>query len=747
MNSLEQINLEREIKQELENNSSPSEENPSRYEEVEDEYDSKHPAEIDFWKDVWDDFNREIDVGIPEEKLPWAVLQAKGMRQEKAKDSVDVGKEFDLLVEEEPKDSSQTNPDEDTTYLRPVLPETKPHYYIDNAEKFADRNVWEGIWESSAFEKNSPISSNILEVLCKEEFGAETKVEQKAVIAVGTMSGAIQKTDDKYMLSSCRPDELWINIWDEAGTEIKNSLSEEEIITIIYALQASSVAEARDRFNEAVGNYEIYSPEELDSNEYVINDPSSDEGPPLLTDDEDTTDDDDDSDEGGKEVDPDDGDDDIGSSPSTQTGETESTSEIDSATKTNTTDETPEPATASSQNEIDSTDETVATSSSSYNLPNVESRSTSERDTTSENTSKDESSTPSVRTTGDDETDTIDETTTTSESSSTISTEDTVDESTTEPETPQDVVEESEEEQPSSEENQSQPSVKGSGDDAATSSSPETQADTTEATKRPQRNTDNLDNEILEEDKVDIDESAVDSHGSLSSDPSSQSPQNTGSETPDSESSETRQKEQSDGTESGGSGGEQSRTSDGVDESTNEGDDELTGEVEGYTTEVDDGVSLSELNENLDEDSQLDIDNEENEINSGADQTERDESDETTIFQTYEEPDLDNPAVDVDIDAIAQFIEHHATIGNEATDEMKTPTDTMISTFTEWAKINDVKLDGLDPDIYIDNRKGNLTRILTNNFDVEKGQQRVDDELKRCYYPIAIDTNVKEIIN
>ena len=117
-----------------------------------------------------------------------------------------------------------------------------------------------------------------------------------------------------------------------------------------------------------------------------------------------------------------------------------------------------------------------------------------------------------------------------------------------------------------------------------------------------------------------------------------------------------------------------------------------------------------------------------------------------TKFHTYDGSDATNPSVDIDIDAVAQFIDQHTTIGEELNDEMKTPTDTMISAFTEWAEMNNIDLNKLDPDIYITNRKGKLTSIITDNYDVEKGNQRLDDDLVKCYYPIALDPDIKDII-
>ena len=118
----------------------------------------------------------------------------------------------------------------------------------------------------------------------------------------------------------------------------------------------------------------------------------------------------------------------------------------------------------------------------------------------------------------------------------------------------------------------------------------------------------------------------------------------------------------------------------------------------------------------------------------------------TTKFHTYEEPDLSNPSIDVDIDAVVQFVNHHATTEGEDESQLKTPTETLINVFTKWAEINGVDLDQLDSDLPSSNRKGNLTPILNKAFDIEKGQRRIDTKPTSCYFPISLNESVKDIM-
>jgi len=118
----------------------------------------------------------------------------------------------------------------------------------------------------------------------------------------------------------------------------------------------------------------------------------------------------------------------------------------------------------------------------------------------------------------------------------------------------------------------------------------------------------------------------------------------------------------------------------------------------------------------------------------------------TTNFHTYEEPDLDNPSIDVDIDAVAQFIAHHTTTEEEEGESLKIPTDTMITVFTEWAEMNSVDLEKLDPSATDSVRKGNLTQILGGSFEIEKSQLRIDGDQTMCYHPIALSEDIRSII-
>lgn len=316
MGSLEQIELERQVKEEAKqygDNLSPKE--LERYDEIESEFGAKHPAELDIWHTVWDEYERPYDTGIPEAILPNPTMQATGLRREKAKRAVEIAKEFDKLIEAEPVESLDIDLGDNPTFLRPVLPEERPDLYVDNPKQFADRGAWESLWERSVFDKDESFLQSPLRSYCKSDFNIQTEEEIDAVIEMGKRSENITLEEDRYELSSERPNKFWIEVWEEMNTEVTDPMQEKHITTGIDLTNDVSIDEAIDLFNTGVKNHEIYSPPTIDHDEYVINDPSDDEGPPILSDDND--------DEGGENGTGDTGSQSDGNEP-TQTNETTS---------------------------------------------------------------------------------------------------------------------------------------------------------------------------------------------------------------------------------------------------------------------------------------------------------------------------------------------------------------------------------------------------------------------------------------
>jgi len=115
---------------------------------------------------------------------------------------------------------------------------------------------------------------------------------------------------------------------------------------------------------------------------------------------------------------------------------------------------------------------------------------------------------------------------------------------------------------------------------------------------------------------------------------------------------------------------------------------------------------------------------------------------ESTGIQTYKEPNLDTPGIDVDINAVAQFIEHHATVQAKDGEELLTDCNTLLKSFTEWSKINNIDLKKLRTDRAENNRKGSMKSILNDGWDIEKKQRRINGHHTRVYVGIELSEEI-----
>ena len=151
--------------------------------------------------------------------------------------------------------------------------------------------------------------------------------------------------------------------------------------------------------------------------------------------------------------------------------------------------------------------------------------------------------------------------------------------------------------------------------------------------------------------------------------------------------------------------------------------------TESVATDVEGGVALGDV---MDED---EIDYEESDADSSSEDSGADDDgdDGTTRFQTYEEPDLDNPAIDVDTDAVNQFINEFAVTDPEGESGLGMKKDPMITAFTKWAKINNVELDELTEDKQLAKRKGTMKKILNTLINSESKKVSTDDGRVRGY--------------
>jgi hypothetical protein len=147
----------------------------------------------------------------------------------------------------------------------------------------------------------------------------------------------------------------------------------------------------------------------------------------------------------------------------------------------------------------------------------------------------------------------------------------------------------------------------------------------------------------------------------------------------------------------------------------------------------------------MDED---EIDYEESDADSSSEDSGADDDgdDGTTRFQTYEEPDLDNPAIDVDVDAVRQFVDAFAEVNGEGDPNLAVGKDDLMNAFDEWAVINKIDLDELSQSIQLNKRKETMKQILNKLFNVESGKVTIDGDRVMGFKGIERSDSVYELV-
>jgi hypothetical protein len=168
-----------------------------------------------------------------------------------------------------------------------------------------------------------------------------------------------------------------------------------------------------------------------------------------------------------------------------------------------------------------------------------------------------------------------------------------------------------------------------------------------------------------------------------------------------------------------------------------DGSDERDEAADDVAYDVENGISVDDINGEMGDNEPA---KEQTDSTTEADEASADqaETDGTTRFQTYEEPDLDNPAIDVDTDAVNQFINEFAVTDPEGEYGLGMKKDPMITAFTQWAKINNVELDELTEDKQLSKRKGTMKKILNTLINSESKKVSTDDGRVRGYTRIEL---------
>lgn len=149
-----------------------------------------------------------------------------------------------------------------------------------------------------------------------------------------------------------------------------------------------------------------------------------------------------------------------------------------------------------------------------------------------------------------------------------------------------------------------------------------------------------------------------------------------------------------------------------------------------------DRQSEDELDVAVDVEGGVNLNNVEEEMNS-ADPHDR--------FNTYEAPDAEDGEYDPDQEVVRQFVTEFCVVDGDNKDEVKVAKDEVFNAVVKWIKINGVEVDDLSDDVYITQRKGNLTETLTNEYDVESKQFRMNGEIIRGYRGIELSDSGKEL--
>ena len=164
--------------------------------------------------------------------------------------------------------------------------------------------------------------------------------------------------------------------------------------------------------------------------------------------------------------------------------------------------------------------------------------------------------------------------------------------------------------------------------------------------------------------------------------------------------------------------------------------------TESVATDVEGGVALGDV---MDED---EIDYEESDADSSSEDSGADDDgdDGTTRFQTYEKPDSDLDDIDVDKNAVTQFADEYLVVDPNAKDELKVHKKQVFNAFATWAKLNELPLDELSEETYINHRKGALNRILKNKYDITEGRYTVNGERTDGFSGIALSDIGEELL-
>jgi len=119
-------------------------------------------------------------------------------------------------------------------------------------------------------------------------------------------------------------------------------------------------------------------------------------------------------------------------------------------------------------------------------------------------------------------------------------------------------------------------------------------------------------------------------------------------------------------------------------------------------------------------------------------------------FRTYNgptEPDDDNDDVDVDREAVLQFVEEFTNTDGSGSKELKEHKRTLYDAFNTWAKINDIELNEVSEDVWENHRIGNFKDILENEFELTHSRYTVRGERKKGFAGIRLSDEGYDLVD
>ena len=178
---------------------------------------------------------------------------------------------------------------------------------------------------------------------------------------------------------------------------------------------------------------------------------------------------------------------------------------------------------------------------------------------------------------------------------------------------------------------------------------------------------------------------------------------------------------------------------------TNTTDDANKQAENNLAEDVDGGVSLSEIDEDLAA-SVSDSSSESSETNGETSSEDQETNDGTTRFQTYTPPAEDDEDVDIDRHAVKQFVEEFANVDPDAGSNLIVPKTKMMDAFIKWAKINNIELNKLSQSSAMNIRKGKLKSSLEEEYGITTGRPSINGERTRCFKCIELSDSIEELL-